>query len=177
MRWLLKRSPKDDSIVANYWTRLRRGGSEVFRCCIVQFIAKIAKNCILILTSIFVFIPPSSERFIELSIWMSAPSLSSPSASGGKQLLQTQQTSTRPPNRLWAAIKYLLEHYVWLQSHYGTWTKGWGDKCRNKYLLSSKGIGLFVFTFTETLFPRNCSCSQSPANIAQASVPLGNILG
>ena len=120
MRWLLKRSPKDDSIVANYWTRLRRGGSEVFRCCIVQFIAKIAKNCILILTSIFVFIPPSSERFIELSIWMSAPSLSSPSASGGKQLLQTQQTSTRPPNRLWAAIKYLLEHYVWLQSHYGT---------------------------------------------------------
>ena len=104
-------------------------------------------------------------------------SLSSSSVSGGKQLLQTQQTSTRPPNRLWAAIKYLLEHYVWLQSHYGTWTKGWGDKCRNKYLLSTKGIGLFVFTFTETLFPRNCSCSQSLANIAQASGPLGNILG
>ena len=78
--------------------------------------------------------------------------LSSPSASGGKQLLQTQQTSTRPPNRLWAAIKYLLEHYVWLQSHYGTWTKGWGDKCRNKYLLSSKGVGLFVFTWV-----RHCS--------------------
>ena len=103
-------------------------------------------------SAIFVFIPPSSERFIELSIGMSAPSLSSPSASGGKQLLQTQQTSTRPPNRLWAAIKYLLEHYVWLQSHYGTWTKGWGDKCRNKYLLSTKGIGLFVFTWL-----RHCS--------------------
>ena len=52
--------------------------------------------------AIFVFIPPSSERFIELSIGLSAPSLSSSSlpASGGKQLLQTQQTSTRPPNRL-----------------------------------------------------------------------------
>ena len=53
-------------------------------------------------SAIFVFIPPSSERFIELSIGLSAPSLSSSSlpASGGKQLLQTQQTSTRPPNRL-----------------------------------------------------------------------------
>ena len=49
-------------------------------------------------SAIFVFVP-SSERFIELSIGLSAP-LSTPSASGGKQLLQTQQTSTRPPNRL-----------------------------------------------------------------------------
>ena len=32
------------------------------------------------------------------------------------------------------------------------WTKGWGDKCRKKYLLSTKGIGLFVFTWV-----RHCS--------------------
>ena len=50
-------------------------------------------------SAIFVFVP-SSERFTELSIGLMAPSLSSPTASGGKQLLQTQQTSTRPPNRL-----------------------------------------------------------------------------